>query len=172
MPERRAWAVPLGVNALAVGAWWTYNHAGRTLAEIAIVPYALCLVLGATPVYAALRSRRGAATAASAALVLPLLWLVKEMQRVAAVFGPGPALYYALNPLSVGLFCGVALQLAGVELVRRRRRGEGGLGGWPGVVLGGIALLALGAWLVGRDSGGRDLFYGYVAVYRALFPEG
>jgi hypothetical protein len=88
---------------------------------------------------------------------------------VTAVFSPAEALYYALNPLSLGVFCAAGVQMAVAELWLRAP-GERLRPLWPTALLGGVALLAFGAWLVGGDSGGRDIFYGYIAVYRVLFP--
>lgn len=135
------------------------------------IPYALALVLG--PGYAYTVSRRAGAAGAPAAvagLAAPLLWLLKEMYRVSAVFGPAPTLFYALNPVSAGLFTFAALQMAGVELVlHRRRTGRFSLFSGPGAILAGVALLAAAAFAFGRGNGGREIFYGYIALYRWLF---
>lgn len=175
MPETGgAWRVPLAVAGIAALCWILYQTAPPAIAGWAIFPYAACLVLGPSLVYPALR-RRGvpAARAVAGGLALPLLWLAKEGYRVTAVFSPAEALYYSLSPISLGLFGAAAAQMAVAELViARRRSGRWRLAGGAGATLAALALLAAAAGAVGRESGGREIFYGYIALYRILFPGG
>lgn len=161
--------VLLRVVAVAVASWLAYQLMPPPVADVVIWPYAACLVLGAALVYPAVR-RHGtsAGAAASAALVVPALWLAKELHRVSAVYPPAQTAYYALNPLSLGVFCAAGVEMALAELLVGPR-GRRALAGWPGAVLAGVALLAIAAAWVGHDSGGRDIFYDYVALYRKLF---
>jgi hypothetical protein len=41
--------------------------------------------------------------------------------------------------------------------------------GAPGLVVIGIVRLGAALALFGADSGGREIFYGYIALYRRLF---
>jgi hypothetical protein len=138
-----------------------------------IVLYAVCLLAGPCLTYAALRRTDGdAGRAAAFALGIPLLWLAKELHRVTGVHPPLESLYYALNPVSVGVFGAAVVPMALVEVARRRGRGVRRLAGWPGVTLGVFVALAVAAAIVGHDNGGREIFYGYVALYRWLFAGG
>lgn len=179
MPEapaaasRLRWLPPI-VPLVGSLSWAGYQLAPPALAELVIAPYAVCLLLGAALVYPAARAH-GAGPRAGIAwgLVLPLLWLAKEFYRVTAVFSPGETLYYALNPISLGVFAAAATEMALAELIiTRRRTGDWRLAGGAGLTLMGIALLALAVAVVGRESGGREIFYAYIALYRALFPGG
>ena len=163
MPEG-TWRTPAAVLALAAASFVVYQTAPRALAELAIVPYAACLVFGASYVYPRMRARGARAGACIAgSLLLPAVWLVKEGVRVSAVFGPGETLYYALNPISLGVFAAAAFQMAAWELVVGTARTT------PALVLGGLIAAAVAVGIATGDSGGRDFFYGYIAVYRALF---
>ena len=165
MPEG-GWRRPLALLAVAAASFALYRTAPRAVAEAAIVSYAACLVLGASWVYPRLR-RDGASirAAVAASLLLPVAWLLKEALRVTAVFTPAETLYYALNPISLGVFTAAACQMAAWELaVGSARRG-------PLLVLG-VVLAAAGILaLMAADSGGREIFYGYIAGYRLLFGE-
>ncbi|MGI9592100.1 MAG: hypothetical protein ACR2P8_12080 [Myxococcota bacterium] len=163
MPER-GWRAPLALLALAAASFALYQTAPRAIAELAILPYATCLVFGASFVYPRLRLRGATAGASIAAsLLLPCVWLLKEAARVSAVFGPGETLFYAFNPISLGVFAAAAFQMAGWELAVGRARRT------PTLVLAGLVGAAAAVWIATGDSGGRDLFYGYIAAYRALF---
>jgi hypothetical protein len=154
-------------------SWALYNGAPASVANTVIVVYAACLLVGPSLVYAVLR--RGGSRmrhAAAAGLGLPLLWLFKELVRVTAVHPFLESLYYALNPVSVGVFSAALVPMALVEVERRRREGRLHLEGWPGIVLGVFVLLAVTAAVVGYDNGGREIFYAYVALYRILFVGG
>jgi hypothetical protein len=168
---RRARAVVVGVFMLGSGAWLLYQHGTPALAERVLFVYAGCLLLGPSLVYGILRgagSSPGRSTAI--ALAVPVLWLAKELWRVSAAHPWLEALYYALNPISLGVFCAAGVPMALLEIALRRwREGAWRLGGWPGATLAGFLLLAGAAAAVGRDSGGRDIFYAYVALYRVLF---
>lgn len=171
-PGSRGWLPPLLVLALAAGSWAAYQRGPRAVAEIAIFPYAASLVLGPSLVYPWLR-RAGAGTgrAVAASLIVPALWLLKECYRVAGVFSTAEALYYASNPLSLGLLTGCALQMALGELcLERARGGRWRLASGAGLVVAAVLVLAGAFVLVAGDSGGRDLFYAWIALYRRLFP--
>lgn len=171
MPEGRGWLAPLGVLVVALAGFGIYNHAPPAVADVAIFPYAIALVLGPAVVYPALRVRGApAGRAGAAALFVPLLWLVKECVRVSAVHGVAESVYYAFNPLCLGLFVGAALQMAIAELVLRRvRNGRWRLGGAPGWVIGGVAALAGAFAAVAVHDGPDVVFYAYIALYRWLF---
>jgi hypothetical protein len=159
------------VFALGSGAWLVYQHGAPRVAERALFVYAGCLLLGPSLAYGLLR-RGGSAPGPSAAIALaiPGLWLAKELWRVSAVHPLAESLYYALNPISLGVLCAAAVPMALVEIgMRRRREGAWRPGGWPGATLAGFALLAGAAAAIGHDSGGRDIFYTYLALYRTLF---
>lgn len=165
MPEG-GWRTPLGLLALAAASFALYQTAPRAVAEVAIVPYTACLVLGPSWVYPRLR-RRGASAGATvaASLLTPLAWLGKEAVRVSAVFGPAETLYYAFNPVSLGVFTAAATQMAGWELAVGRARRT------PVLVLTLVLAAAALFFALAGDSGGRELFYGYIALYRRLFGE-
>jgi hypothetical protein len=170
----RLWLAPTVAIGIAVFSWTLYSHAGSSVANAAFFPYAAILLLGPGVVYTCVR--RGGETPRTAlgfALAIPALWYAKEFYRLTGVFSVGEALYYALSPISLGVFGAAALQVALAELLELRRRS----GRWqparaPLLTLGVIAALGLGAAIVGHDSGGRDVFYGYIALYRILFPAG
>lgn len=163
MPEG-SWRVPLLLLAATCACWLVYNLAPPRLAELALPPYAAGLVLGPSLVYPILRRRDASARrAVLAALVVPAAWLLKEGWRITAVFSVPEAFYYAFNPLSLGLFTAAAFQMAAWELfVGRARRA-------PLTVLAVVALLAGGFGIATHDSGGREAFYAYIAIYRWLF---
>lgn len=169
-------ATVFAIYAVGLGSWWTSNHAPPGVASAAVAVYAASLLVGPSAVFAVLRrggSRAG--RAAAAALGIPLLWLAKELVRVTAVHPLAESLYYALNPVAVGVYCAALVPMALVETELRRREGatlRERLRGWPGRVLWAFALLAVAAVVVGHDNGGREIFYGYVALYRLLFSGG
>jgi hypothetical protein len=170
----RLWPAPALVLAVTVTSFTLYNNAPPAAANRLIVPYLGSLVLGPSLVYPWSRWRgAGAGRAALAALLVPFLWLVKEVHRVSEVFSLGEGLYYALNPLALGLFAAAALQMALTELLWRRAR----LRRWdlvsaPGLTLAAILLLAGSFAMATRGSGARAVFYAYIAVYRRLFGDG
>ncbi|UCE87587.1 MAG: hypothetical protein JSU66_07695, partial [Deltaproteobacteria bacterium] len=117
------------------------------------------------------RASIGAAVAAS--LVVPILWLAKEGYRMTAVFSVPEAVDYAANPLSLGLFGAAALQMAAAErFVRRARTGRWGSSGGPTFTLVAILALGIAAGVMTRGSGGREIFYVYIALDRTLFGDG
>jgi len=180
MPERtaphgrRAPLVAGGVFALGVCAWLLYQHGSPEVADRVIFAYAAVLLVGPGLVYAVLRCD-GASSRRSAlvALGIPGLWLAKELWRTSAVHPLAETLYYALNPIALGVYSAALVPMALVEVgLRRRCEGVWRPGGWPGAVLAAFALLAAAAAAVGANSGGRQIFYDYVAVYRAIFAGG
>jgi hypothetical protein len=172
LSDARLWRPPLLLLGVAALCWAVYQRAPRAIAEPAIVPYAAILVLGPSLVYPWLR-RRGAAPsrAALACGLVPAAWLAKELYRVSGVFSAAEALYYATNPLALGLFTAGALQMAVWELcLERARAGRWRPRSGAGLVVAAVLLLAGGFALAAGDSGGRDFFYAWIDVYRALFP--
>ena len=166
-----SWLAPAVVAGVAGGSLALYRTAPPAVADVAIFPYGLSLVLGPAWVYPWLRRRgAGVARAAAAALLVPALWLVKEAVAVAAVYDLASTLFYTLNPLAAGLLVGAALQMAVAELcLRRLRDGRWQLANGAGLVVAGVALLATAFTLAARAHGITFIFYGYVALYRRLF---
>jgi hypothetical protein len=68
--------------------------------------------------------------------------------------------------VSLGVFAFAAFQMSVAELIRRRARPFIGL---PALVAAAVVALAVAAFLIGRGSGGHDLFYGYIALYARIF---
>lgn len=172
MPERGRWLPPLALLAVVVGSWVVSQTAPPQVAEWALLPYALGLVLGPSGVYPLLR-RSGARErgAALAALLVPFFWLLKECRRVAAVHGVAESLYYALNPLAVGLFAFAALQMAIAEIALRRGGGlpsGKGLRG-PLAVVGGFVAMVLAFAVFARLYGVQSIFYAWVALHARIF---
>jgi len=164
-------APPAAALALAAVSYALYNHASRAVAEVVIVPYAATLALAPAALYPWLRSRgAGPAAASAGALCVYLAWLVKEGVRIERLYGLGGALYYALNPLSLGLALFLVLQIALTEIgVRRRRTGRWVLGGGPAWALAGVALVGGAMAAVALGSAPQELFYTYVEGYELLF---
>lgn len=172
MPEARGdWLLALLPAGLGAGAFALYRLASPAVAEWAALPYATALLLAPAWAYPLLR-RRGAAAgrAVAGALALPLLWLAKEGWRMSAVFGLGETLFYALNPVCLGLFAWSGLQIAAGELaLRRARGGRWELASAPGLYLVGVLAAAALGGLLFRGDDANLLFYAYIALYRHLF---
>lgn len=172
-PGPRAWLPPALLLALAAGSFCLYQLAPPGVAAHAIYPYAACLALGPYLVYSWMR-RRGASPAAAAAgtAVVPVAWLVKEGYRITGVFGIADALYYALNPLALGIYLATLFQLALWEIALRRpwsatgRRARG-----PLVLLAGVLLCGAALGLAAYESGGSEIFYTFVAIHARLLGE-
>jgi hypothetical protein len=172
MPETRGrarlWTAPLLLLGVAVASCAVYDRAPPAVANFAILPYATCLVLAPALLYPWLRRRgAGKGTAAAGSLVMLAAWLAKELWQVSAAFPPLDSLFYALNPVCLGLLVAALLQMALAELVLRWRRGAPARG--PALLAAAILLLASGVGLAARGSGGREIFYAYVALYARLF---
>lgn len=175
MRERRAspWLPPVLLLAVAAASWILYDRGPPDVARRVIVLYAASLVAGPSLVYPWMRARGASTgTAVAGALVVPFAWIAKEGYRITAVFTFWEAVYYALNPLALGLYLGVAAQISLWELAWRRPWSEG----WrsatgPAVGLGAVALVAGALVLAGRESGGAEIFYTYVAIHGRLFGE-
>jgi len=169
-PPGRRWPAPAGALLAAAACFALYERAPRAVAEGAIVPYAALLALAPAFVYPWLR-RRGArpGPAAAGALAVYAAWLVKEGLRVGRLYGLGGALYYAANPLSVGILLFLSLQMAGAELVRRRlATGRWRPLGGAGVVLAGVAAVVGAMAAVAATSDPSNLFYAYIDLYARL----
>jgi hypothetical protein len=172
MPEAggrsRLFAPPALVLAVAVGSCAAYDVAPPAVANVVILPYAACLLLAPALLFPWLRLRgAGAGPATAGALVVQAAWLGKELWALSAVFPPGETLFYALGPVPLGLLALALFQIAVAELWLRRRAGRPARG--PALAL--TALLILGgiaAWAA-RGNGGREIFYGYVALHARLF---
>jgi hypothetical protein len=167
----RTWAAPAALVALAVASLAAYQIAPPAAANVAGVVYAASLVLGPSLVYPwARRGGLAPSGAVAAALAVPLLWLAKECWAVGRVFGIGEALYYAFNPLAVGILVAAALQMAVAELLLRRiDGGRWQLANAAGLVVAGIALLAAAYGVAAARSDATIIFWAYIALYRRLF---
>jgi hypothetical protein len=166
-----AWVAPAAVVVVAGASFAAYQTAPPAVANAVAIVYAASLVLGPACVYPWTR-RRGAAPAVAAALSLavPLLWLGKECWAVGGVFGPAEALYYAANPLALGLIVGAGLQMALAELLLRRAdSGRWQLANGAGLVLAAIALLAGAYGVAAARYDPTVIFWAYIALYRRLF---
>lgn len=141
------------------------------VADIALPVYASLLLLGPSFVYPVARRRgAGAGAAIAGALLVPVLWTVKECAAVARLYSFGEGLFYALNPLSLGLFGAVAVQVSVAEIaLRRLRNGRWQAAGWPAALLACIALQAVLVLLATRRSGPTAVYWGYVGLHRWLF---
>ncbi len=159
--------------AVAAASFATYQLAPPAVAGRVIYLYAACLALGPSLVYPLAR-RRGATPgrALAGSLLVPCAWILKEGWRVSAVFSAPEAAYYALNPMALGLYQAVALQVALIELGLRRpwRRGWAAARG-PLAALAAVLLFAAGLGWVGRGSGGSEIFYRYSEIHGWLFAE-
>jgi hypothetical protein len=173
-PGARFWLAPALVLGVAATSFALYQTAPPAVANVVIFPYAASLVLGASLVYPWLRGAGASGSrAVAASLLVPVLWLLKEGYRVTAVFSVGEAVYYAFNPISLGLFTAAAVQMALAELLlRRARSGRFEWASGPAAVLAAILALGLVFAVAARGSGGREIFYAYIALYRHLFGDG
>jgi hypothetical protein len=170
---RRAWLPPALLLGAAAASWVAYNHSAPALAHRVVPVYAACLVAGPSLVYPWMRAWGASAAAAGAgAWLVPCAWLVKEGWRITAVFSVPEAVYYAFNPLALGLYVAVLFQIGVWELVMRRPWNRGWrLARGPALAL--LALLGLSAALslLGRGSGGSEVFYAYSALHARLFDR-
>ena len=165
------WLGPIAALGLTAAAGVGSALARRPLADLGLALYAGGIVLGPPLAFAWQRARGGrGSTAALAAAAIPAAWMAKECYETALVFGAAPALYYAFNPIHVGLVSWEAVSLAAVELVlRRRRAGRWIAGGVPGAVCAGFLLLALTTAVFIRLRGALGVFDLYLAGFRWLF---
>lgn len=167
----RPWAPPL-LALLVLGTTGViYDLAPRLVATAALPLYGLTLLLGPGIAFAWLRLRGTAAPTAVAAGLVPLLaWIGKECAAVARIYGVLQGLYYALNPIALGLLGAASLQMVLAEsFVRRRTRGRWVLGGVPAVVLLALAGAAVTCTIVAQRYGVTQIHYAYIAGYRRLF---
>jgi len=160
----------LAIFALTIALWVAYNAAPPRVAEVVIFGYAAGLLLGPIVSYCLARRVASARRALAFGLAIPAFWLVKEMARVSAVFSVPETLFYSLSPVSLGILSAALVPIAVAEILfRRRSEGRWRLGGAPGVVLGVFTVLAVGSAVVGYGSGGNEIFFRYIALYRILF---
>lgn len=165
------WIPPVLLAGIATLGYTVYNTAPPAIANVVIFLYAGSLVLGPMAVYPWLR-RTGStiARAVAGALFVPLLWMLKECLAMSRVFSLGESLYYAFNPLALGLFFAATLQMSVCELVLRRRQG----GDWDLRNGAGLTLLFLFAiagsyTLIAWREDPTYIFWIYIEVYRRLF---
>jgi len=170
-PARRRLA-PLGFAALTFALGGLAGVVPAWLADWLLPAFAVFLVGGPSLLYPWLRRRgSGVAGAGAGALCTPLVWLAKECAAVGRLFGVGPGLYYAVNPIAFGLLTAGAVQMAVAEIVLGRRAGNAApRGAWT--ILLAVAALAAGyAALVARRDPTMP-FWLYVEGYRRLFGAG
>lgn len=168
---REEWGLPLllaGITSLGFAA---YNSAPPAIANFVVFLYAGSLVLGPSIVYPRLR-RAGSPVerAVAGAIFVPLLWILKECFAMWRIFGLGETLYYAFNPLALGLFFAAAFQMAACELILRRswhRHWDlrSGAGMTLLLLLATAGSYALVAW---REDP-SFIFWLYIEIYRHLF---
>ena len=167
----RVWPPFITLLVIAVGTFVLYNTSPPAVANVAAIPYAISLACGPLLVYPWLRRRRiSARKATAAALGVPVLWLVKECYNAGTVFGFRETIYYAFNPIALGLFAWAALQLAAAEIViQRLETGRWRFASGAGAVLLVVALLGALYIPIARRHGVTAIFYAYIALYRYLF---
>lgn len=141
------------------------------VATVAMVPYALLLLLGASLLYPlACRGGLRGLAAVGAALSIPALWIAKECWAMSRIYEPGEALYYAVNPIALGLVSAAAAQIAVADLLLARRR----TGRWVPrraavATLLAITIAALTTLLALRGRDPTAVFWSYVSLHRDLF---
>jgi hypothetical protein len=174
MLERpRLWTPPALCVALAAGAFTVMRTAPPAIAGGSALVYAACLVFGPGVVYVVLR-RRGAPArrAVAGALLVALLWLAKECWAIWNVFGWREAVYYAVNPLALGLLTAAALQMALAEiLLRRARERRWQVVNGAGAVVLAVALLAAAYASVALRHDASYIFWVYVSIHRDFVAD-
>jgi hypothetical protein len=162
---------PALVTGVSVAGYVAFNTASAPAADFAFYLYAASLVLGPLLVYPWMRSTgAGSGRAVLGSLFVPLLWLAKETYAVESIFGAAQALYYGLNPLSLGLFTGAALQMSVAELILlRARNGRWQLLNGAGAVVLLVAALAAAYAVAARLSDPTIVFWLYIEGYRKIF---
>jgi hypothetical protein len=171
MRRAPAWTAPAVAIAIAVASFGTFQLARPAIADLVGPLYGASLVLSAGFVYPWSR-RRGLqpAGAAAAGLAVPLLWVAKECWAVGRVFSIAEALYYAFNPLALGVLVAAALQMAVAELwLRRSATGRWQIANGAGLTIAVIAILAGAYGVVAARSDPTRIFWAYIALYRWLF---
>ncbi|GIW42547.1 MAG: hypothetical protein KatS3mg076_3124 [Candidatus Binatia bacterium] len=169
--RKGAWKAPIFCLLIAAASFVAYNLSPPWLANRVVFVYAATLVLGPSFVYpwARARGRSGPESVAWAFLV-PAAWVAKECLHVGLYFPPPEALYYALNPLVMGLFTAAAVQIAASELLWRRfRRGRWEWAPVPVGTLLAVAVASAAYAFVARRHGVTAIFYLYIEGYRRLF---
>jgi hypothetical protein len=169
----RRWSAPVGALLLAAASLLVYDRAPPAVAEVAIVPYALALTLAPSFIYPWLR-RHGVGTCAATggALCVFAAWLVKEGHRVQKLYGLAGAVFYAFNPLAVGIALLLVFQIAVAELLLRRRRcGRFELASGPGLALAIVLVIGGSMGALAATGDGSELFYHYVHLYARLLGE-
>ena len=166
-----AWTAAALAVAAAAASFAAFQLAPGPVATVVGPLYAATLVLSPALVYP--WSRRHGLTpagAAAAALAVPLLWVMKECAAMARVFSAGEALYYALNPLALGVLTAAALQMAVAELLlRRAATGRWRVANGAGATVAVIALLAATYGVLAARYDPTLIFWAYIDGYRWLF---
>lgn len=166
-PFPAALVIVLAVWAVSLAL---YDLAPASVAAVAIVPYCVSLVLGPSFVYPTMR-RRGSGVALStvAAAAVPALWMAKECWEMSRVYTVGEALYYALNPIALGLYWAIAVQISVTELLLQRRSRRRVLRNGAGLTLGVAGVVAAAVVLVMYTYDPTVIFWTYVGIHRWLF---
>jgi len=175
------WRFSIGVLLLAVLVSLIYGESWRFDLPLALrnasgLVLFSCIMFGAGVAYAGARLN-GAMPwqATKIALLLPVIWHLKEIWLVIEIYGVGPGIYAGLQgfyPFYYGLiFVVMGVAHLACELYRKVTDSGGPAlwccGGYfflPLLVVAGLE--ALGLLLLGTDA---FFFEGYLAGYRALF---
>ena len=167
----RFWSSPFVLAVVAILSLIAYNTAPPSIANFVIFLYAGSVVLAPSIVYPWLRhTGRTVGKAIAGSLFVPLLWVAKECFLMSPLFSAGESLYYAFNPLALGLFFAAALQMAVSELGLQRLR----LGSWDLRNGAGLTLLLLFALagsyaMIAWREDPSYIFWVYIDIHRRLF---
>lgn len=144
------------------------------LASISGLLLILSIVFGPIRVYpATYRRGSGAIERVVACLIIPLIYMTKEVLVLTGIYTPGEALYFYINPVHIAIFAFVFLQIGILEMTGRRRLKKLGekirVFNIPAVIsivvsVGVIAFLLRGI--------GVYAFYLFQEGYKALFGFG
>jgi hypothetical protein len=185
-PFSRRVLVPAGI---ALGAWVVLNvltshlewfgsgQRYRTAADILYSLLGFTIIFSSLIIYSVLYGRGALAKEKILwALIVPLAWTFKEIWRVSSIFSLGESFYYALSPLTLGLFVFQLLFLPLCEIFWRwRSKMKDGTiriftpGPISVLVIFGILLYFMLFWGNAGDTPGSKLFYIYMEGYKALF---
>jgi GNAT superfamily N-acetyltransferase len=161
-------AIVLAVWAISLAL---YDLAPPLVGTIAIIPYGATLVLGASFVYPSMRRRgNGVALSTVAATLVPALWMAKECWAMSRMYTVGEALYYALNPIALGLYWAIAVQISVAELLlQRRHRRRWALWSGAGLTLAVAGAATVFVAVVAHTHDATVIFWTYVDIDRWLF---
>jgi hypothetical protein len=165
-------ATPAIVFAVWAISLALYDLGPPLVGTIAIVPYCATLVLGTSFAYPAMRRRgNGVALSTVAAALVPALWMAKECWAMSRMYTVAEALYYALNPIALGLYWVIAVQISVAELLLQRRHGRrwAALHSGAGLTLGVAGAAAVFVALVIYTHDATVIFWTYVDIDRWLF---